>query len=214
MSWGLWFGRTQRFAACLAGSGFAFLGVALASLSLAVKQSEFVWWIWGALFIIWILQACFEYDRKTHDPTWALRYQDMWDACEKKKRPIAARAVLAYKDRLAHIDAYEEQLADIDDVLDVLEDIGFYVRGGQISPEAARHHFYHWIRGYWFSTRAYINAWRRKEPTRWQHIEPLFQVMWEVGRYGERRENPELTEDEIALFLRQEVTGESVAASS
>ena len=78
---------------------------------------------------------------------------------------------------MADVDGYERELSGIDDALDVLEDVGFYVLGDQISPEAAHHHLYYWIQGYWSSAKPYIlEIQAKKDRTRWQNIAPLFEV--------------------------------------
>lgn len=61
----------------------------------------------------------------------------------------------------------------------------------------AHHHFYHWLRGYYQSSRDYIDAWQRKEPARWEHLTDLFAITSEVeeevekksGRSGARQED-------------------------
>jgi len=62
----------------------------------------------------------------------------------------------------------------IDDVLDILEDVGFYVDGDQISPEVAHHHLFYWIRGYWFAAQPYITEKQQLEPTQWDHLGLLY----------------------------------------
>ena len=74
----------------------------------------------------------------------------------------------------------EAVLDKIDDVLDFFEDVGFYVNGGQISPEIAHHHFYHWLRMYWQASIDYVEAWRKRESARWNHIDALFEITSEV----------------------------------
>lgn len=162
----------------------------------------------GVGLFFWLVQAWFEYRRKTNDPTWALKYQEMWDKAEGTVRPRAAKALQKFEGKLSEIGTYEKELADIDDVLDILEDIGFYMEGDHISPEVACHHFYHWIRGYWYNAHTYIEAWRKKEPARWRHIKPLLQATAEVNH---RMEKLVPTDAELKLFLEQEAAG--VAAS-
>ena len=61
----------------------------------------------------------------------------------REERAVAAKAILDFKGRLANLEQNRDELSVIDDVLDFFEDVGFYERGDQISPEVAHHHFYH-----------------------------------------------------------------------
>ena len=91
------------------------------------------------------------------------------------QRSHAASTLLANKGHLGEIT--KPELASMDDVLDFLEDLGFYQRADHISPELVHHHFFHWVRGYWQAAETYINAWRKKEPARWSHVEELFEQL-------------------------------------
>ena len=165
----------------------------------------------GALFLI--LQTYFEYRRRTYDPTWALKYQDIWDESEPL-RSKAAKILLEHKDDLSQIDEDENEalLSPIDDVLDILEDIGFYMQGDQLSAEVAHHHFYHWIRGYWCAAESYIRAWQKKETARWQHLKKLFEETSAIESSIDKRakEKPMLSEKniEIEKFLKGEIAEE------
>jgi hypothetical protein len=109
-----------------------------------------------------VIQMYLEYRRRTYDPTWVLKLQDMWESKEKI-RAVASRVIRDNRDKLSKIKEHETLLCPIDDALDMLEDVGFYMHGDQISPEVAHHHFYHWISGYWCAAHDYIKAWQVKE---------------------------------------------------
>src|SRR5580658_8785608 len=64
----------------------------------------------GAAF--WLLQTYFEYRRRTHDPTWVLKFQDSWEA-HLHERSKAAKVLLEFKDRLSKIETLESQLDPI-----------------------------------------------------------------------------------------------------
>lgn len=191
-------------AASITGTGLVIQIVK--SSSAASSPSTLMWlvkYIVAGLFlglVFLILQTTLEYKRRTHDPTWILKYQDKFDESEmKEKRRLAAKTLLDHKQDLSRIDELEEQLDPIDDVLDFFEDIGFYVHGEQISQEVAHHHFYHWIRGYWYASRTYIETWERKEGMRWNHIEKLLRELNEI-----EGEALSLTAKEVDVFLKQE----------
>jgi hypothetical protein len=204
--------KFRRFISSLAGSGFTFLGLAVGAVSLLLKEPkpDNLWVIiiatvsvMGLLF--WILQAVFESARKANDPTWALKFQDVWDKSKGMERPLAAKTLLEYKDKLSEVNTYDAELADIDDVLDILESIGFYTVSNQISPEVACHHFDYWIRRYWCAAHVYVQARRRQRGSAlWRNIEPLFQATSEGNR--SRKAEP-LTEAQLRKFLEEEVRG-------
>ena len=151
-------------------------------------------------------QTFSEYRRRQHDPTWILKYQDKFDQM-KKDRFEAAKTLIEQKGQLGNLDGREDVLDPIDDVLDFFEDIGFYERGGQISPETAHHHFYHWLRIYWQAARPYIGAWRKDAPARWSHIDDLFETASEVEmeEAGCSRSEITLSCDRLDEFLKQEI---------
>ncbi len=168
------------------------------------------------VLVIAILQTVEKYHRLTYDPTWALRYQEMFDEMAEKERPAAAKVLLkGLKESgyLSHIDTKRKELSDIDDVLDIFEDIGFYVKGAQISPEVAHHQFFHWIRGYYETARGeYIAAWRNpnKEPARWENLGYLFEITSEVEREISRKYGQcAPPQEDLEKFLLEEIDGRS-----
>jgi hypothetical protein len=121
----------------------------------------------------------------------------------KRARSKAARLL---KDNQGKLRRTDPELADIDEVLDFLEDLGFYLYGDQITPEVAHHHFYHWIRGYYLASRDYIGAWQAKEPTRWERVAELFENTNTIENKRSGGKAPKsLTEMEITVFLKEEI---------
>jgi hypothetical protein len=53
---------------------------------------------------------------------------------------------------------------EVEDVLDFLEDVAFFVHTGALTPKAAWHGFYHWIRGYCQASERYIAERQSAEP--------------------------------------------------
>ena len=205
--------KFRRLMSSLAGSGFTFLGLVIGAFSILAReqslQDPWVIVIGGGVSCLgiafWILQARFESARKANDPTWALKFQDVWDKSKSTERPLAAKTLLAYENRLSEVDTYDAELSNIDDVLDILESIGFYVENDQISLEVACHHFDYWIRRYWCAAHVYVQARRKQRGVAlWRHIEPLFQATAEVNRF--RKAKP-LTQAQVRSFLEEEVRG-------
>jgi hypothetical protein len=164
----------------------------------------------GALF--WFLQAVSEYRRRTFDPTWALKYDVRWVKATEVRRN-AAHAIFEGRRNgtLAKIETHSVSLAPIDDALDLLEDIGFFVAGDQMSPEVAHHYFFHWIRGYWNAANDYINTRQRSQPALWGHfgllVDLTAQVEAEQTPSGQKHRLITLTDDEIVEFLDEETRG-------
>jgi hypothetical protein len=135
----------------------------------------------GVAVVIAIFQTWEKYVRATYNPTWTLKYQDLWEQAVEK-RSKAAETIKSLRKELENIEKWGHELAEIDDALDILEDIGFYVNGSQISPESAHHHFYHWIRGYYQLAKPYLEAQHKDEPKRWRNIKFLYDVTRQVEK--------------------------------
>jgi hypothetical protein len=165
------------------------------------------------LFLILLIGAVFlglqwytDYMKRTYDPNLALLYQNRWeDECFLKRRVDAAKCIRANKNNLANIEEHARDLCVIDWVLDLLEDIGFYEHGYQISPEVAYHHFYHYIRGYWQWTEQYIKAWQSQphDKARWEYIEELYKTTSELA--AKKGESTALGVRELEKFLKDEI---------
>ena len=127
------------------------------------------WILIGLLFglAFFAIQTFFEYRRKTHDPTWVLKYQEQFDSpAFVEKRVIAAKTLLK------NLQDSNNAIGDeVDDVLDFFEDLGFYCKGDQISPEVIHHHFYYWLQPYFQATEQYVKGKRIDDPAQWEHLD-------------------------------------------
>jgi hypothetical protein len=75
----------------------------------------------------------------------------------------------------------DREYADIDDVLDFFDDLGFFVRGHQISPEIAHQFFYEWIRGYYaWTADSYIRVTQNDYPTQWEYVHQLYSLTSDI----------------------------------
>jgi hypothetical protein len=167
------------------------------------------WWI-EALAILGFLgliaQAISEYQRRTDDPTWALKYQDMFESRNFiELRKLAIDVLQSRKD----LSTRSKDLDNLDPVIDFFEDLGFYESGGQMSAEVIHHHFYHWIRGYLQLTEVYTRAWQKKEAARWEHLGELFEKLQEIEVESAEKYFPSserfLDEEGIAEFFAWEI---------
>ena len=137
-----------------------------------------------------------------------LRYQDTWDSLIEA-RAQACITLRDKRDMLGSTKMHQADLDSIDEPLDVLDDVGFYMKGDRISPEVAHQHLYHWIRGYWFSAQSYISDWQSREPSRWEHLAFLFDQtnQIEAKRNKISKSTLALGNEAVADFLREEIDG-------
>ena len=136
--------RRRRVWASIPGvvlGGGAAMATALATILLASLTQASVGvanqWLHNAIFwglaggvamtvALLILQTRFEYRRRTYDPTWVLGFSETFfgDSTMMQTRSWAARSLKENKNNLRD---RKYKNPDLDDVLDLFEDVGFYV---------------------------------------------------------------------------------------
>ena len=125
--------------------------------------------LWGILVLAVLvlgLSTFFEYRRRTHDWTLIFQYADTFD--EMTEQRVAAARFLLDKTR-----NLEEDCGELEDILDIFEDMGFYIEGDQLSSEVVHHTFDYWIRAFCQAAESYIKDRQRKEPLQWGHLDGL-----------------------------------------
>lgn len=177
-----------------------------AQTTAAASQSHIIVYILAFLLIPIGSLIRKEYLRKIYDPTLALNYQDRFDKMATR-RIKAATAILSYLDckdwdKVEHAD-------EVEDVLDILDDLGLYLHGGQISDRVLHHHFYHWIVLYYQGAQDYIEKERSKPRQRaqWEHIKTMVEVLMETEavKQGESIDSLWLPDKELREALQDEV---------
>ena len=167
------------------------------------------------VFIVSVFIACillclkwyFTYVKLTYDPSWVMIFQKRFDEM-RKDRSETAQALRENRGKLGDVKKNRDEFAIIEAVLDFFEDVAFYVRGDQLSPEVAWHHFYHWLRGYWNASREYVEAYRKEEPKAYANIQLLFETLCqiEVGRdKDKKREEEFMSMEDLDEFLLDEI---------
>ncbi|HEX4117976.1 MAG TPA: hypothetical protein VHX99_04180 [Rhizomicrobium sp.] len=204
--------RAQRFFNSASGA-LLLVGPATLSAAIAIflkppdSKIEIPLWVLGAAvlaFILLLIQAAAEYQRRTYDLTWIFKYDERFSSKEiKEHRVLAATTIKKHQKSLRRVDT---DLDDIDDVLDFFDELGFNEQGGQISPEVLHQNFHYWIRGYYSATKEYIEAWREKQPSRWEYVEELYKITDAVAleRDGGKPRGL-LTAPELEQFLNEEM---------
>ncbi len=129
-----------------------------------------------------IYQAYKVYKSTTYEHGLILKYQDAFEKMEVQ-RNAAANACLAFIqqenwetggdwNKVPHSD-------EVEHVLDIFEDIGFYLKGNKVSDVVVHHHLCHWILIYFLPLRRYIFKRRKEEgeTTCWEHVPWLHKMM-------------------------------------
>lgn len=151
-------------------------------------------------------QTYLNYQQKTYDLTWALKFQDKFEEMAVQ-RFQAAWLLKNKRELLSEPKKNRQVLGDIDDVLDLFEDVGFYLQGDYITPEVAYNHFYHWVRGYYQSGKEYIERWQDEEEARWENLKNLYTTLEELESAHEKRiKEEQFEETERGEFLEEEMS--------
>jgi hypothetical protein len=166
------------------------------------------WWLIVIAVVVLLLllaRAFAEYKRRTYDPTWALKFDDIFNTKEMRtSRVRAIQELQKHKNELRNPDL---DLVFVQEVLDFFEVVGFYVHGHQITPEVAHHHFFYWLQAYYQIARVYIETTHEDEPTSWEYIEELYEMTSQIERKRSRgRATRTLTEKQIEHFMKEEAT--------
>ncbi len=159
-------------------------------------------------FVLLGLQTWANFYRQWHDPVLAMKYLDIFcaeDLVEQRKK--ACRHFLKTK----------QWGIEIEDVLDVLDDLGFYVQTIHVSRDVLHQYFYWWIRGYVILADSYIAVKRAgnpdknepPDPTRWEHCKLLLQQVSKVEverlkKVNALSQNVEWSDDQKMRFLKEE----------
>jgi hypothetical protein len=154
------------------------------------------------------LQTWANYYRQWYDPTLALKYLDIF--CDKElieSRQKACQHYLKHKD----------WPLEIEDVLDVLDDLGFYVQTIHVSRDVLHQYFCWWVIGYVTLADDYIKTRRAgdsakgipADPTRWEHCKLLLHEIQAVEAVrlravGATDHKLDWTEAQKMRFLREE----------
>jgi hypothetical protein len=162
-------------------------------------SSPYFWLVLAAV-VVAIFQTWVRYTGDWYKPDLALKYQDLLnDKLTCDARAAAAKQFQTNK-------KYDQKTKEVEIVLDILEDIGFYVKHDEISVEVAHHHFYHWIRGYIQTADGYIAEYRRDDPLAYEHCGFLLKAVSGFEAKKVKRDAAELhwDEEEIRDFLDEE----------
>jgi hypothetical protein len=150
------------------------------------------------------LQWRADYKKRTYDPTWVLEFGKIFNADEMKK--TRAKAASALKHSQSKLKTTDFSSSEVDNVLDFLEDLGFYLRGDQMTPEVVHHAFHYWIRGYYNAARGYLEMVQEKEPTCWEHVSYLFEVSHEIEmERSKSKHQKHLDQSSLNRFLDKEI---------
>jgi hypothetical protein len=195
--------RLRRFVA--SGSPILFLGgTALVGAATQISGKAAIA-VWPALTVgigLVLAQMYSDYRKRTYDPTWIQKLDELFDSPEMRRTRAHSAKVLLSKLKSKK----DFQSDDVDALLGFFERLAFYVVGDQASPEMAHHIFHYWIRGYLSATDAYVERARRYTPTLWEHTSHLLKVTHEIDM--ERTKGPapkKLSGEDLSDFLKEEI---------
>lgn len=168
--------------------------------SSAEGESSLYWMImfsWIITLIFLISRGVLEYKKRTYSLEFISKYQEDFNALGKE-RDWAARYLL--KEKNTNSD-------DLEEILDLFEDLGFYLKGDQLSSDVIHHHFFHWIRLYNQAANNYIDECRRNESAKWEHLQPLWNSIAHIESVKQKCSIAQLrlSDAEIEKQLKQEL---------
>jgi hypothetical protein len=187
-------------------------GGALVILMMFVTGRPALNWTFAIVTIIGLallgLQTWANYYRQWYDPSLALKYlHDFNDKDLMDSRKTACEYYLKHK----------EWPIEIEDVLDIFDDLGFFVQTIHISRDVLHQYFCWWICGYLTTAKDYIKARQvgdaakglPADPTRWEHCQYLLHEVLKVeaarlNAVGATERNLEWTEAQTMRFLKEE----------
>jgi hypothetical protein len=112
----------------------------------------------------------------------ALEYTEMLVECfaDGKNEDIAKKILWMHVPYGASWKIIPKFSQNVDDVLDIIDDIGFLVKGNQISDLVAHHYFFYWVQLYYISCKQYIEDKQLEEPSQWANIARLYKSLSHV----------------------------------
>ncbi len=160
-------------------------------------SSPFAWIVLAGVLFLGI-QTWANYRREWYDPALALQFQELFESDEVRHARSAA---------MQEFKATGKWSRKVEPVLDVFEDIGFYVENEQISCDVAHHHFYHWIRGYVQMSDEYIKLIRTKDPLAYECCPKLLERVSSLEAKKLKKRVSELHWDsnDINDFIQDEI---------
>lgn len=155
-------------------------------------------------FIILIISTVSEYQRKTHDWTLIFKYQDWFNELHAKKGDANSVRNNAAQYLLSNNDKGKTALWDI---LDLFEDMGFYLKGNQLSSKIIHHYFYHWIRIYCQKAEKHIADYRSEEPARYEHLPRLLEAISNIEAKKQKVpiDKLKLSDEKLKQYLEEEL---------
>jgi hypothetical protein len=128
-------------------------------------------WVCCLALMALLFQTWVDYVKEWYKSTLALKYQDTFESLVVgKKRAMAAKI----------FKTSGKWNSEVEPILDIFEDLGFYVRVDEISRDVAHHHLYYWIRGYVQTAELYIKDYQRTDPTAYENCEFLLEAVSKV----------------------------------
>lgn len=169
----------------LATAIVVFLGWLLVSSTGAATQqvprmnNSLLFWLvaLGLLFVV--VQTRKRYQAITYHSKIVLDLVETWEEKLDKQRTIAAKCCLEFfkpqNGDWSNIKKQHPNARMLEDILNVFDDLGFYLYFNQISDELVHHYFGHFVLLYWLAgSDAYVADYRARQPAAYRYVEELF----------------------------------------
>ena len=193
----VWWNRTLRGIDALvqqdnllATAIVVFLGWLLISGSGAFTESKpmnnsllFGLIILGALCVI--VQTRKRYQAITYNSELILALVEIFEENLQDQRAIAAKSCFEFftsnDGNWSLIKSQRPNARLIEDILNLFDDLGFYLHFNQISDELVHHYFGHFVLLYWLAgSDAYVREYRAREPAAYIYVEDLYKSVRRV----------------------------------
>lgn len=117
---------------------------------------------------------------KMYDTKLALFYCNLFFNEMREMRDTAANALYAHVYAKAEL---PQNLNELDEILDVFEDIAFFLDGRQISDIIVHHYFFHHFRMYYEASKQYITEVQKNDSPAWGHLSGLSERMYCIEKH-------------------------------
>ncbi|HEY3762077.1 MAG TPA: hypothetical protein VGN23_10050 [Verrucomicrobiae bacterium] len=167
----------------------------------------------------WLLLACaaiyfvgswksitMEARRRKYDPALALKYTGMFFKDYEGERKKATKVLIRFHEGKTKKWEDVPDRSEIDPILDIFDDLGFLLQGGQISDWVIYQYFSYWIHLYYQAAQGYVELRRMEDNTQWEHVPNLYDDMMKIQEYknAQPREKLIWTHDEMIKALKDE----------
>jgi hypothetical protein len=143
---------------------------------------------------------------------WLLKLQQEFDGIELTKARFYVaqfRRQLITNPELAPDTAIHDLMEEL---WDFFETLGVLLKRGLLDKELIHTQFFHWVNGYWYLTKRYLEAERKENDPRWKNFVYLANELRKIEAHQYcRSKDLEWSNSEYEEFIEQEFTSNKAA---